>query len=145
MRQITRHRFLVGVAASTAALIVTRPVSAISPPAPHAVYRMDPLWGIGTNGCPEGADATNTPANCRGCGACARHAENKIFVSREAAETTRAHPHCKCLVTEVRIPYGLWFRLFGRGDVQSIDLRNESFKPLASRVKRLFQVLAAQI
>ncbi len=134
-----------GLAASTAALTVARPVSAIAPPAPHAVYRLDPLWGIGKNGCPDVGDAASTPANCRGCGACARHAENKIFASREAAEATRAHPHCKCLVTEVRIPYGLWFRLFGRGDVQAIDLRSESIKPLAIRVKRLFQVLAQQV
>ena len=142
MPQLSRHRFLVGVVASTATLVITRPVGAIAPPAPHPVYRFDPLWGLGTNGCPEDADIATAPGNCKGCGACARHAENKIFATRELAEAGRAHPHCKCLVQETAIPYGLWFRLFGRGEVESIDLRSDSFKPLASRVKRLFQVLA---
>ena len=39
----------------------------------------------------------------KACNACKRHALNKIFSSREAADTFRAHPGCNCKIVEEKI------------------------------------------
>lgn len=53
--------------------------------------------------------------NCLACKACQRHAKNKLFASREAAEKHhhRAHPGCRCGVKRGRkLSRETWRALF---------------------------------
>jgi len=60
---------------------------------------------------------STSDAKCSGtacaCGACQKHAANKLFASREAADTGRAHVHCNCTVVEGTLPPDRWRALFG--------------------------------
>ena len=59
--------------------------------------------------------------------ACVRHAENKLFVSPEAADRNRAHPGCKCQVVKGGDLSGvMWNQLFGDANNparESVDRR----------------------
>ena len=56
---------------------------------------------------------SETGRGCR-CAACRRHAAQKLFATRLAAETHRAHPHCRCAVGERAVPAETWVALFGQ-------------------------------
>ena len=85
------------------------------------VWRLDPNAG---RGCAKG----NKTGDCTGCKACHKHAKNKRFPTKKAADNHRAHPHCKCKVRRGgKISHEAWVKLFGKpGDVtrKQIDLRN---------------------
>jgi hypothetical protein len=58
----------------------------------------------------------NKPAGCHACKACHRHAKNKVFATRKAAENPkkRAHPHCKCKVVKAgKLKNEVYVELFG--------------------------------
>lgn len=57
-------------------------------------------------------DGKCTGTRCS-CGACARHAANKLFASRDAADQKRAHPHCNCGIVSEELPRERWTSLFG--------------------------------
>jgi hypothetical protein len=62
------------------------------------------------------------------CGACQKHAANKLFASQEAADSGRAHVHCNCSVVEDTLPPDRWRALFGdpaRPDVLHVDRRDQ--------------------
>ena len=74
------------------------------------------------------ADAKCTGARCA-CGACQKHAANKLFSSRETADANRAHAHCNCTVVEDRLPAERWRALFGdpaKPDRDHVDRRDSS-------------------
>lgn len=48
----------------------------------------------------------------RSCGACKGHAVNRIYSSRQAADTDRAHPGCNCRIVEERIVWQDYLRAF---------------------------------
>lgn len=53
--------------------------------------------------------------DCSACKACKRHAKNKLFASKDAAEMEkfRAHPNCRCGVKKGRkLPRDVWQDLF---------------------------------
>jgi hypothetical protein len=62
------------------------------------------------------------------CSACQKHAANKLFASREAADTGRAHVHCNCTVVEDVLSPDRWRALFGdpaRPDRLAVDRRDQ--------------------
>ena len=58
------------------------------------------------------SDAKCTGTECA-CSACQKHAANKLFASREAADSGRAHVHCNCTVVEDTLSPDRWRTLFG--------------------------------
>lgn len=99
--RFTRRRFAQLMGAALASVGVGRPASASVEPV-YRVYRLDPI-----------AVDPITGAGCRGCGACHRHAEHKRFASFEAADTRRAHPHCRCAIRSELVPGEVFVTLFG--------------------------------
>jgi len=62
----------------------------------------------------------------KACSACKKHALNKIFSSREAAEKSRAHPGCNCKIVEEKINRRNYVEAFGlssKGGVKVYDKR----------------------
>jgi hypothetical protein len=59
-------------------------------------------------------------ASCSGCSACRRHAEHKLFASFAAADTRRAHPHCRCAIQSVVVSKANFLELFGVPDDSEI-------------------------
>jgi hypothetical protein len=49
----------------------------------------------------------------KSCNACKSHASNKIFVSREAADTLRAHRGCNCGIVKEEINWQYYIGAFG--------------------------------
>lgn len=82
-----------GLAAATTVALGAE-VSAASSRQRVVVYRLASSWSkpVGKHGRTE----------C-GCRACRNHAENKIFFTRSAADTHRAHPGCHCQVEAIAI------------------------------------------
>jgi hypothetical protein len=74
------------------------------------------------------SDSKCTGTTCA-CGACQKHAANKLFASREAADSGRAHVHCNCTVVEGTLSPGRWQALFGdktKPDRLHVDRRDAS-------------------
>ncbi len=82
-----------GLAAATSAALGAG-VSAASSRQRVEVYRLSSSWNE-----PVGK---HRQTEC-GCRACRSHAENKIFFTRAAADTHRAHPGCHCQVEAITI------------------------------------------
>ncbi|MBM3242745.1 hypothetical protein FJZ31_41320 [Candidatus Poribacteria bacterium] len=62
----------------------------------------------------------------KSCNACKSHAVNKIFVSREAADTLRAHRGCNCGIVKEEINWQYYISAFGqtsRGGTTVYDKR----------------------
>jgi hypothetical protein len=59
------------------------------------------------------AEAVTTGGGCATCAACRRHAAHKVFASREAADTRRAHPHCRCAIKAVAVLPADFVTMFG--------------------------------
>ena len=89
-------------------------------PKTHVYWRLDPHYGPCAKH-PRGK-------GCAACNACVRHARNKRFATRRAADTHRAHKHCNCkVVLGGRISRSAYVDLFGKPGhlhTRSIDLRN---------------------
>ncbi len=77
------------------------------------VWRLDPVHRQGP-----GAYA----ARCTGCRACRRHARNKVFATREAAISGRAHANCHCVVVRTSLRATTHGRLFGPVDARDRDV-----------------------
>lgn len=77
-----------------------------------AVWGLDPA--AGRDGC-----------GCSGCAACRSHGANKIFASAAAADASRAHPRCRCVVTQIdSVDSGVYEALFvDDGSRSSVDRR----------------------
>ncbi len=63
------------------------------------------------------------------CGACQKHAANKLFATPEAADSGRAHVHCNCSVVEGTLSPDRWRALFGdraRPDRLAVDRRDQN-------------------
>src|SRR6266508_4285599 len=69
------------------------------------------------------AEAVTGQPGCATCAACRRHAEHKRFVTREAADARRAHPHCRCAIRAVSVPAAEFVRMFG--DSRDATIRGE--------------------
>jgi hypothetical protein len=86
----------------------------------HVFWRLDPHYGP-CQKHPRGK-------GCSACNACIKHAQNKRFATRHAANTHRAHKHCNCrIVQSGRISRSAYVDLFGKpGNLHTklIDLRN---------------------
>jgi hypothetical protein len=80
------------------------------------------------------------PANCHGCRACHRHAKNKIFATRRAANRNRAHPHCRCKVVRGgTLDNATWAALFGglnHPKVLKVDRRTKRTHRILTRRRR---------
>ena len=78
-----------------------------------AIFVLQPEYGTGEE-C--NVRERNKPAGCHACKACHRHARNKVFATRKAAENPkkRAHPHCKCKVVRAgKLKNEIYVELFG--------------------------------
>lgn len=83
---LSRRSLIVAGLAGTAA-VVGVPIAKAA--ATTSVWGLDP-YGSGQQGCA-----------CSACAACRGHAANKIFASPADAHSGRAHPYCKCEVTDL--------------------------------------------
>ena len=84
---LTRRRLVSsGLLAMSAAALVGVPIARAASPVG--------VWGLDPDGGHEGC-------GCSACAACRGHALNKIFASPADADGGRAHPHCKCVVTQL--------------------------------------------
>ena len=101
MTLISRKRFLVGAATLTGGAVTGAVFAGEAQAADLPVYVLDPEWGVGG-------------ACCHGCRACHLHASNTLFATSADADLYRAHPGCKCVVTEgPMLPRDTWLALFG--------------------------------
>jgi hypothetical protein len=103
--RLTRRGFgkvALAVIAGGIALIRGRSARAWTLPGSRTVYVFDPAAELAIAG-----------PGCATCAACRRHAEHKFFASREAAETRRAHPHCRCAIRAVSVRPTDFVRMFG--------------------------------
>lgn len=75
------------------------------------------------------------PDDCHACKACHKHARNKIFATRRAADRHRAHPGCKCKVVRGgKLDADIWADLFG-------GLENPKRRTVDRRKKRVKKIL----
>ncbi len=75
-------------------------------------FALDPVGG--GSSC-RGGTGNGT---CAACTACKKHAENKIFKTKEAADKFRAHPGCRCQVTAGQVvDTDVAAAVFAKGDV----------------------------
>ena len=71
-----------------------------------------------------------TCGSCHSCRACLAHGANKLFASKGAADSHRAHPNCNCSIRIAgTLPSNVWVPLFGLtrgGDASSgvVDRRH---------------------
>ncbi len=78
------------------------------------IWRLESDWGFPVG--PRGA------TSC-GCSACRHHSANKIFLTRAAAETQRAHRGCRCIVVTEQIPWSEQELRSSSSDTVSLDRR----------------------
>jgi hypothetical protein len=78
------------------------------------VWGLDPNWSGGGVAC-----------GCSECRSCVAHAANKLFANAAAADSGRAHLHCKCLVVPLmRLDEDRYTSLFlNGGGRESVDRR----------------------
>jgi hypothetical protein len=114
-RMVHRRRFLryaAAVAMAGGANIVVGGVGeAEAARSTVAVYFLDPEWGAQLADCPP--DEAERTGHCHACKACHAHAKNKMFSSALAAQTTRAHAFCKCLVGSTQVDRVTAVTIFG--------------------------------
>jgi hypothetical protein len=68
--------------------------------------------------------------DCSSCGACTKHAANKVFRSADAAEAGRAHPRCRCeVVAGPALSPTVFDTLFG-DSTPSVDRRDPNIAAL---------------
>jgi len=111
---LSRRAFFGRAAMATAAAGIG--VALVASPAAAAdtvdTFALDPVGG--GSSCRGGTGR----GTCAACGACNKHAENKIFRSKEAADTFRAHKGCRCqIVAGAVIEASVADAVFAKGDV----------------------------
>jgi hypothetical protein len=75
-------------------------------------FALDPVGG--GSSCRGGTGA----GTCAACSACKKHAENKIFRTKDAADKYRAHPGCRCQVVAGQVvDTDVAGAVFAKGDV----------------------------
>ena len=75
------------------------------------------------------------PDDCHACKACHKHAKNKMFATRRAANRHRAHKHCKCkIVKGGKLKNEVWSDLFG-------GLENPRRRTVDRRDRRVRRIL----
>ena len=84
---LTRRRLL------SSGLLAMGTAALIGIPAAKAASTVS-VWGLDPGGAHEAC-------GCSACAACRTHALNKIFASAADADTGRAHPYCRCAVTQL--------------------------------------------
>ena len=84
---LTRRRLV------SSGLLAMGTAALIGMPAARAASTVT-VWGLDPDG---GHDS----CGCSACAACRAHALNKIFASAADADNGRAHPYCKCVVTQL--------------------------------------------
>ena len=88
------------------------------------IFVLDPEHGTGDKGCGKnGRKAHKKGGGCHACIACHRHAENKRFASRRAADRGRAHKHCNCKIKSKSVSDQEFKRMFGQPG--SLNFRQE--------------------
>jgi hypothetical protein len=118
LHALTRRGFLARTLAGVGALSLSLPLRGTL-----AARRRLPVFVLDPNG-------GKHCGSCSSCRACQSHGANKLFASRVAADTHRAHPNCNCAIREAgELPTALWFSLFGltHGDPKTdgvVDLRH---------------------
>ena len=80
------------------------------------VWGLDPNWAGDPSVC-----------GCSTCASCLGHADNKLFASAASADSSRAHPYCKCLVVPLaRLDVDVYNSLFlDGGRRESVDRRHQ--------------------
>lgn len=102
-----RRRFLIRAGKVTAGAIALVWTPGVARADKARFYKLDP----GVN------------CDCTSCKACRRHARNKIFATRSAADLGRAHPGCDCQVVHETMPGTCFKGLFGpKGDFKRISV-----------------------
>ena len=99
----TRRGFLARTLAGTAALAAGLPLHGAfaARNKPQKVYFLDPR-------------SDKTCGSCSSCRACVAHGANKLFASKDAADSHRAHPNCNCAIRVAGVlPANVWGPLFG--------------------------------
>jgi hypothetical protein len=75
-------------------------------------YALDPVGG--GSSCRGGTGK----GTCAACGACRQHAANKVFRTKEASDTARAHKGCRCeIVAGPVLETSVADAVFAKGDV----------------------------
>jgi hypothetical protein len=122
---VTRRAFL-GTALGAGALVV--PLAQGVGAATNTLYGLRADWGAGDPSCVPNRGRSD----CGGCYACVNHAHNKVFATAAAANTGRAHNHCKCkVVTLFAVDDAIYEQLFKAGT--SADRRTPGINKLLSR------------
>jgi hypothetical protein len=137
MDSMSRRRFLVGGAPVVALLIGSVPAWGANKrkkgPGKKAFYVLEPEYDDSAS-CrvPERRKGDG----CHGCKACHKHAKNKMFPSRRAADRNRAHAGCKCKVVQGgKLDAEIWAALFG-------GLKNPKRAEVDLRARRTHKILA---
>lgn len=117
--RLSRRVFLVrgAVAVSSVALAARLPSSSLTHVAAADTleyFALDPEWGAGQAGCPADPGAVHQQSGCHACRSCHQHGANKLFATSSAADSNRAHRHCRCrIVSGGQLPRETWVALFG--------------------------------
>ena len=90
------------------------------------VYRLN----VGTAGC-------SSRGTCS-CKACAKHAENKVFATSEAANANRAHRYCNCVVGQAgTLPRATYVELFGEPTSIRFEMADRRRPGVADKLREL--------
>ena len=121
---LTRRGLLAtGVAGAASLALAAGPVAADEPT--MGTIALDPTGGSG-----------KCRSNCAACSACIAHAANKLFSTKQAAESFRAHKGCRCTLVEGQsLSEAVYKQLFANGDVA--DRRHtDTIKLLGAQVEQ---------
>ena len=125
-RALTRRAFLAGIVGSGAVAVPLAGTHAAASTSVHWLYWLNPDWGTGNAACVP----NKGQAECRGCYACVKHYQNKLFASAADAEAGRAHPGCNCLVEAAfTVDPGTYTQLFPAGTA-AVDRRTPGVNEL---------------
>lgn len=97
-------------------------------------FVLQPEWATSRN-C--NVQESKKPDDCHACNACHKHAKNKMFATRRAADRHRAHKGCKCkVVPGGKLEVSVWAELFDGLDNpkrRAVDRRKKGIKKILSR------------
>jgi hypothetical protein len=100
--QLTTRRRFAAVGASGLAALAWGPSTAGAAAPGIETFALDPFGGDG-----------KCAPSCAACSACVAHAANKLFATKEAADSARAHKGCNCaIVAGQTLTEGTYKQLF---------------------------------